>query len=281
MELYYHHYLILLAIAFVGVERMRPWRRRQRMLRRGLALDLFYLVFNGHFLGLFLAQVTAHTAAWFADAVGWAGLQDMLYSGVASGWPLWVQVLVAFVGLDFVQWCVHNALHRVSWLWEFHKVHHSIEELDWIGNFRFHWMEVVVYKTAQYLPLILLGFDGGVLLLFAVVQTASGFFNHANLDVDIGPLKYVFNNPRMHVWHHDRDEMAPPGVNFAILFSAWDWIFGTAWLPGDDRQPRRLGFEGIEAFPRGVVGQVTHPVRVPRVGISRSRTGTRSGPSAG
>mgnify|MGYP006289239665 FL=1 len=264
MEFYYHHYLIVLSAAFLGLERLRPWRRRQRVLRRGLFEDLFYLAFNGHFLGLLLAQATVHTAAWFATATDQVGLYRMIHAGVASGWPIWVQVLVAFVGLDFVQWSVHNALHRVPWLWEFHKVHHSIEELDWIGNFRFHWVEVIVYKAAQYLPLILLGFDGGVLLAFAVVQTASGFFNHANLDVDIGPLKYVLNNPRMHVWHHDRDEIAPPGVNFAILFSAWDWIFGTAWLPDDDRQPRRLGFDGLEEFPRSVPGQVVHPVPLPR-----------------
>jgi len=263
VELYYHHYLIALAALFVVLERLRPWRREQRVLRRGLANDLFYLAFNGHFLGLMLAQATAHTAAWFAEAAGWAGLQNMLYAGVASGWPIVVQVLVAFVGLDFVQWSVHNALHRVPWLWEFHKIHHSIEELDWIGNFRFHWGEVIVYKAAQYVPLILLGFDGSVLLAFAVFGTVMGFFNHSNLDVDIGPLKYVFNNPRMHVWHHDRDEIpVPPGVNFAINFSVWDWMFGTAWLPDADRQPRRLGYEDMEALPRHLPGQLVHPLRV-------------------
>lgn len=264
MELYYHHYLIILAVIFVLLERLRPWRRKQRLVRRGLGMDLFYLAFNGHFLGLMLASVTVHTARWFADVTGWVGASDLLYAGVASDWPIWVQVLVAFVGLDLVQWSVHNALHRVPWLWEFHKVHHSIVELDWIGNFRFHWMEVVVYKTAQYLPLILLGFDGNVLLAFAVFGTASGFFNHSNLDVDIGPLKYVFNNPRMHVWHHDRDEITPPGVNFAIHLSVWDWLFGTAWLPEEDRQPRRLGFEGLEEFPASLPGQVVHPVHLPR-----------------
>jgi len=47
----------------------------------------------------------------------------------------------------------HNLLHRVPWLWTFHKVHHSITTMDWIGNWRFHWMEIVVYKTLQWLPL--------------------------------------------------------------------------------------------------------------------------------
>lgn len=274
MELYYHHYLIGLSLLFLGLERLRPWRREQRVWRRGIVVDLLYLVFNGHFLGLWLAQLTAHTAAWFAQAVGWAGLNSLLDARMASDWPLALQVVVVFVGLDFVQWSVHNLLHRVPWLWEFHKVHHSIEELDWIGNFRFHWMEVLVYKAAQYLPLVVLGFDGGVLLAFAVFGTFMGFWNHSNIDLQIGPLRYVFNHPRMHVWHHDRDEVPiPPGVNFAINFSVWDWIFGTAWLPDTDRQPKRLGYEGIEDLPRDWPGQLVHPV-LTRRGVGRER-GTR------
>jgi hypothetical protein len=37
--------------------------------------------------------------------------------------------------------------------WTFHKVHHSITTMDWIGNWRFHWIEIVVYKSLQWLPL--------------------------------------------------------------------------------------------------------------------------------
>lgn len=263
--MYYHHWLILLSALFVILERLRPWRREQPVLRRDLPLDLFYLVFNGHFLGLGLAQLTVHSARWFADASDLVDLRGFLFAGHAGSWPIWAQVLVAFVGLDLIQWTVHNVLHRVPWLWEFHKVHHSIERLDWIGNFRFHWVEVVVYKSAQYVPLIWLGFDGGVLLAFAVFGTFMGFWNHSNLDVDIGPLRYVFNNPRMHVWHHDRDEVPiPPGVNFAINFSVWDWIFGTAWLPDTDRQPQRLGYEGVESLPPDPVRQALHPIRIGR-----------------
>ena len=259
--MYYHHYLMILAVIFLILERLRPWRGAQRVLRPGLWTDALHLVFNGHFLGLWLSQVTVHTARWFADATGSVGMQEFLYGGFVGDWPIALQVAVCFVGLDFVQWSVHNLLHRVPWLWEFHKVHHSILELDWIGNFRFHWMEIVVYKAAQYIPLALLGFDGGVLLAFAVFGTFMGFWNHSNIDLDIGPLKYVFNNPRMHAWHHDRDEVPiPPGVNFAINFSVWDWIFGTAWLPETDRQPRRLGYDGVEHMPANFFVQESHPL---------------------
>ncbi len=260
MSFQYHHGLIVLSLVFVGLERWRPWRRNQRVFRPGWVTDLFYLVFNGHFLGLALARFTVHGARRFAEATGAVGLHDFLYRGVAADWPIAAQVAVCFIGLDFVQWSVHNLLHRVPWLWTFHQVHHSITELDWAGSFRFHWMEVIVYKAAQYIPLIVLGFDDSVLLAFAFFGTFMGFFNHANLDVDIGWLGYVFNHPRMHVWHHDRDEVPiPPGVNFAINFSLWDWLFGTAWMPESDRQPRRLGFARMEELPRTFAGQLLHP----------------------
>jgi sterol desaturase/sphingolipid hydroxylase (fatty acid hydroxylase superfamily) len=161
---------------------------------------------------------------------------------------------------DLLEWCVHNLLHRVSWLWEFHKLHHSIVELDFLGAFRFHWMESVVYKGLTYLPLVVLGVDGRVIFWIAVAGTVIGHLNHANLDLDWGPLRYLVNSPRMHVWHH---ETIPPnghGRNFGVIFSLWDFLFGTAYLPRGGAQPERLGFAGMERFPGGVLPRLVHPL---------------------
>ena len=154
----------------------------------------------------------------------------------------------------------------MPWLWEFHKVHHSIEELDWIGNFRFHWMEVVVYQGLTYFPLVVLGVDARVILVIAVVSTLIGHLNHSNLNISWGPLRYLLNSPRMHVWHHDHDWPADRryGVNFAICLSIWDWLFGRAYWPKPDesptQQPARLGFDGMERFPRSLLGRFFYPL---------------------
>lgn len=265
----YWPWLIAISAVFIVTERIRPRRPGQRLLRAGWITDLLYLGLYGHFFGLGLAKLTVHTARWFTDAVDAVGVGRVLDASVASGWPLWVQVLLVFVGLDFVRWGVHNLLHRVPWLWEFHKIHHGIRELDWAGSFHFHWVEILVYKTALYLPLVVMGFDARVLFASALFSTFMGHFNHANLDVDIGPLKYFFNNPRMHEWHHDRDEVPMPGANFAIDLSVWDWLFGTVWMPGDDRMPGRLGFDGIEEIRDGFLPQLGWPAfrrnRGPRI----------------
>ena len=246
-------YPLALAIASVAVallERLTPARRWQPALRRGFLSDLAFLVLNGHFLGVGLAWVAARTV----DPL--LGARFDLH--LASSWPLWVQAPVAIVVLDFAQWTIHNLLHRVPWLWEFHKVHHSVRdgEMDWIVSFRFHWAEVVVYKTLQYLPLALLGFAGEALMIHAVVGTVVGHLNHANLDWGHGPWRYVLNSPRMHLWHHDADATA--GRNFGIIFSAWDWLFGTAYLP--DHPPRRLGYRGQEEMPPGFLRRSLWPL---------------------
>ena len=145
---------------------------------------------------------------------------------------------------------------------EFHKFHHSIEELDWIGNFHFHWGEVVVYKTLSYLPLIVLGVNSHVILIIAILSTLVGDLNHANLPISWGPFRYVLNSPKMHVWHHDVVLHRHGGQNFAIVFSIWDWIFGTVYWPEDEDRPPKLGFKGMEGYPRGLFGRLIYPLRM-------------------
>jgi sterol desaturase/sphingolipid hydroxylase (fatty acid hydroxylase superfamily) len=258
----YVYWLAGLSALFVGIERLRPRDARQRVLRDGIGTDLVYLVFNGHFLGVLLAMASAPIVPWVERLLERAGLRETVHLGVLSGRPAWVQFAVALVVIDLVYWTIHNLLHRVPALWEFHKVHHSIEELDWIGSFRFHWAEVVVYKSLSYVPLAMLGARVDVLFWLAVFNTAMGHFNHANLRVSIGPLRYLFNSPGMHVWHHAHPEEAPL-CNLGITLSAWDWLFGTAFMPAG--VPRRLGFPDIERFPRTVPGQMVHPLPVERL----------------
>lgn len=250
-------WLAALSIAFVAIERLRPREPEQGLFRPGLATDLFYLVFDGHFLGVLLAMITTPLARAIDGALAGAGAS--LHLRLAAGWPWWAQLVVAFVVTDFMQWSIHNLLHRVPWLWEVHKVHHSIRHMDFLGSMRFHFGEVVVYKSLQYVPLALLGFEGSALFAVAVISTAIGHYNHANLRVRMGWLRYVLNGPEMHVWHHAHPSAGPVNVNFAINLALWDWLFGTAYLPADGQPPKALGFEGIEAFPADPLRQAFWP----------------------
>jgi sterol desaturase/sphingolipid hydroxylase (fatty acid hydroxylase superfamily)/rhodanese-related sulfurtransferase len=257
----YPAWLALFSVFVMALERLAPWRPQQRQLRPYLWSDLLHLVFNGHFLGVLVYGVyTGFVHAPLVALLERAGVASALYAGAASLWPTAVQVVVALVVVDFTQWLVHNLLHRVTALWQIHKVHHSIVdgEMDFIVSFRFHWLEVVVYKSVLYVPLAFFGFGMEAIFFHAVFGTLIGHLNHANVDIGWGPLRYVLNSPRMHIWHHDYEGDEKTTKNFGIILSVWDWIFGTAHLP--DHPPARLGYAGVEAMPRDFLSHAAWPL---------------------
>lgn len=252
----YAAWLVALTVLFVALERLFPWRRGQPQLRPGLLRDLGFVALNGHFFSLWTAAWSGAAALFATKALAAAGF-TIGPSPVAS-WPFAVQFVAFLLLSDFLQWCVHNLLHRVPILWAFHKVHHSILTMDFLGNFHFHWAEIVVYKAAQWLPLALLGASGEAVLAVAVFGTFWGNLNHANLRVELGPLRYVLNSPGMHLWHHDASDEGGVAKNFGIVLSAWDWIFRTAYWP-IDRGPQRIGYPGDAEMPAGFLGQLAWP----------------------
>ena len=257
--LQYYFWLIAVSLFCLVLERFIPWRRNQKALREGIWQDVFWLIFNGHYLGLVLAMVTGKLVLLLNVFLHQQGLPVPENLALLAAAPLWAQFIVFFVLKDFIEWNIHRLLHNVPWLWEFHKLHHSIEELDWIGNFRFHWGEVIVYKTLSYLPLVILGVNDTVVLVIAVIGTLIQDLNHANLPFSYGPLRYVLNSPKMHVWHHDIELHGRGGQNFGIVLSVWDWLFGTVYWPADQAEPERLGFHGMERYPRSLLGRVFYP----------------------
>lgn len=254
----YWPWLAGISLAFALLERLRPARPDQGALRPQLANDLVYLAFNGHLYAVLTAGLTGALVLWTRE-----GLAPWLpFAAEGAGlarWPAAAQFVVFLVAADFLQWCVHVVLHKVPLFWQFHKLHHSIHRMDWAGNFRFHWMELVIYRSLLYVPLALLGGDGEPLFWAAVFATAWGHFNHANLAVDLGALGYVFNSPRMHLWHHDASSEGGTSKNYAIVFSLWDWLFRTAYWPRD-RSPARIGYPGDEEIPRGLGRQLLFPL---------------------
>lgn len=170
-----------------------------------------------------------------------------------------MQFVAFLVVSDLLQWSLHNLLHRVPDLWEFHKVHRSVTNMDWVVSFHFHWMEIVVYKSLQAIPLALPGANYRSAFRVFVLGAAWGHFNHRNLDVGLGPLGYVLNNPRMHLWHHDPSTEGGAGLNFGIVFSVREWRFRTAYRPRE-RSPDRIGYPGRGEMPSGLRARLLWPL---------------------
>jgi sterol desaturase/sphingolipid hydroxylase (fatty acid hydroxylase superfamily) len=265
----YFFWLLVVSLFCWISERIAPWRKEQKAFRAQIGQDFFWLVLNGHYAGVLVAYLANWALHPVWTTIKTLGLPTPDQIRLLEEYPLWFQFLIFLILKDFLEWGVHNLLHRIPWLWEFHKLHHSIKELDWIGNMRFHWMEIVIYRSLTYLPLIVLGASPKVILWIAVFTTLIGHLNHSNLKLNWGPFQYVLNSPRLHVWHHDVLNHKKSGQNFGIIFCLWDFIFGTAYLPSEE-QPAKLGFEKMEKFPERLLPRLVYPFFRAESGSSES-----------
>ncbi|MEQ9288209.1 MAG: sterol desaturase family protein [Cyclobacteriaceae bacterium] len=255
----YFYFLIIISAVFFGLEILRPWRKGQPRFRKDFWLDFFYMFFNFFLFSVIIfAGLSEVGVTLLKDFLALFGIRNMVAVHVES-WPAWLQLITLFVVKDFIEWWVHRLLHRSGWLWEFHKVHHSVEQMGFAAHLRYHWMENVAYKSLEYVPLAMIGFSLSDFFLVHMVAIAIGHWNHANFHVNIGPLKYIFNTAAMHIWHHAHDlpDDRRFGVNFGLSLSLWDYLFGTNYIPHSGRDIR-LGFPGVEKFPKTFLEQNTH-----------------------
>jgi sterol desaturase/sphingolipid hydroxylase (fatty acid hydroxylase superfamily) len=258
----YFYWLIAISVLVYTLELLFPWRKNQKAIREDFWLDAFYMFFNFFLFGLvgYAALSTVVSQAFNDLLANVFGIKNLVAIQVGS-LPHWAQLLILFLVRDFVQWNVHRLLHWSPWLWQFHKVHHSVREMGFAAHLRYHFVETFVYRTIEYLPLAMIGFGIQDFILVHLFTIVIGHLNHANFNLPLGPLKYVLNSPQMHIWHHARDLPAgSTGINFGITLSVWDYIFGTASIPYDGRDIP-LGFEEVDNYPHGFFSQMAKPFK--------------------
>ena len=257
----YLYWLIGISLFFFLLEILKPWRKEQAKFRQDFWLDAFYMFFNFFLFSLIVYHAASELVVnWFHYLLSLVGVTNIVALQVDS-LPVWSQLVILFIIRDFIQWNVHRLLHRVPWLWEFHKVHHSVKEMGFAAHLRYHWMENVVYNVCQYIPLAMIGFGITDFIIVHLFGTIWGHFNHSNLKIPLGPLKYIFNNPQMHIWHHAKKlpRAHRYGMNYGLTLSVWDYLFKTAYQPKDGRDII-LGFHDEKDFPRSFWGQVIHGI---------------------
>jgi len=305
----YFYWLIAVSLFFLVLEVVIPWRKKQPVMRKDFWLDAFYMFFNFFLFSLFIYNAASDVIVnLFNDGIKSVANFDLQAQNPLQSAPMWAVLIVGFLVRDFVQWWIHRLLHKSPKLWEFHKVHHSVEEMGFAAHLRYHWMENIVYRTLEYIPLALLGIGLYDFFIIHIFTLAWGHYNHSNITVSghvtggilggligllfanslmdihvfdgasipmqigivfsfaaIGSLvlgkimKWLFNSPEMHIWHHSYElpEERRTGVNFGLTLAIWDYIFKAAYIPHNG-QNIRLGFPGIESFPDDFTSQITH-----------------------
>jgi len=248
--------LIIISVIVWGLEIAFPWRKNQAVFRKDFWLDGFYMFFNFFIFSIVIEGVYQVLKLSFNQI----NISEKSLALIdISGWASVIQLLVFFVVLDFVQWLTHLSLHRYSFLWRFHKVHHSVKQMGFASHLRYHWMENILYKPLKTFGVMILGgFEPQQAFIVHFITIAIGHFNHANIKITWGPLKYVFNNPVMHLYHHASEvPNGRRGVNYAISLSLWDYLFKTNHIPEDSGNVA-LGFKGDDTFPKDFIGQNTY-----------------------
>ena len=245
--------LTIISFVIWGLEMLFPWRKNQSFFRKDFWLDAFYMYFNFFIFTTIISGVYALISNAFSSV----GIEMNSLSIIdIKALPTWIGLLIFFVLLDFVQWFTHVLLHKIPFFWQFHKVHHSVKEMGFAAHLRYHWMENILYKPFKTIAIMLLGgFEPTQAFMVHFVVITIGHLNHANLALDWGPLKYLLNNPVMHLYHHAKSlPKGRFGVNFGISLSVWDYLFNTSYVP--KKNPHlTLGFDGDENFPKDFLNQ--------------------------
>ncbi|NNC95016.1 MAG: sterol desaturase family protein [Chitinophagales bacterium] len=179
----FFYWVLGVSLFFYILELTVPWRKDQPKVRKDFWLDLFYVFFNFFLFPLLLWQAgETIISAFYKDFVGLLGIENPVLFDI-SELPRWAYFFLLFIIADFLSWWVHRMLHRVPFMWEWHKVHHSVEQMGFAAHVRYHWMENVIYWSFRFIPLTIIGYNLVDIFAIHVFNMAWGHFNHSNISV--------------------------------------------------------------------------------------------------
>lgn len=248
--------LVSAGVSFLLLERIFPYNSGQKAFRIGFWVDLIgYGVVQSYLMGLLIA--------WLLHSLqNYTGFQKSFL----SRWPIGVQLLFFLVTHDFHTYLIHRLQHAVPWLWRTHEAHHSCPNVDWLSGIRSHSLEILMYETVKFLPIVLLGASPEIPLYRAMIDGVYGMFIHSNLKIQLGVFLKIFNGPELHRWHHSSGEEEAYGKNFATKFAIWDHLFGTVYQPSG-----RIATEyaqDMASFPKGYLAQHFYAFRKEEAPVS-------------
>ena len=170
--------------------------------------------------------------------------------------PIVVQVAVLLLVTEFLQYWQHRAVHKLVFMWRFHAVHHSPQRLYSLKAVRFHPFDETIKHIIDTMPFVVMAVASEVIFGQFVIIAITGFFQHSNCRVKLGPLNYVVNGPELHRWHHS-EFVEESDSNFGTVLIIWDVIFKTRFLP----QSRDVGPIGLvnRSYPMGYLRQMVAP----------------------
>jgi sterol desaturase/sphingolipid hydroxylase (fatty acid hydroxylase superfamily) len=259
--------LVLMGLVFVPIERVLG-KREQPIFRAEWREDLLYFLVAS-LLVQALTYLSLAPALTILHHTDWGGFRQKVASQ-----PVILQFVEIIFLTDLVQYWMHRCYHRISFLWNFHAVHHSVKTMDWLASSRMHFLEIVCLRGVTVIPMYVLGFTEPALYAYLLFVYFLSALVHSNLRINFGFLERLLVTPRYHHWHHAVEKEAID-VNFAVHFPVLDWLFGTYYLPADGRWPVGYGIAD-NPVPSGFLKQFVYPLVRKRTSVAVAGANTGS-----
>ncbi len=169
--------------------------------------------------------------------------------GLFRLWPIpaFYELIFLILIKTFMQYVYHYSLHQYAFLWRIHKVHHSDEFLDTSSSYRFHPLEIILFRLF-FIPVILIaGFSAWSIAIAEIIQSIGSLATHSN--TRLHPklekiLRLLLITPTLHRYHHSKN-ISESNTNFGDLLVIWDRLFKTLHIPkGNSLGPNKYGVDG-------------------------------------
>jgi sterol desaturase/sphingolipid hydroxylase (fatty acid hydroxylase superfamily) len=241
--------LFILFVIFTPTERVFALHKEKKIFRQGFHTDILHFLFNR-----FLIDIGSFiTIVFIAISLSW--LISPEFQAAIAAQPFFLQFLEAVLIVNICAYFAHRLVHTIPFLWKFHSVHHSSEQLDWLAAARVHPLDQIFIRSFAIIPIYIMGFTKEVFGAYLVIALFHGIFIHSNVRFKFKFLRGILTTPEYHHWHHSKHPEAE-NKNFAGQFPILDILFGTYYLP-KEKVPETYGIN--EKIPKGYLAQLKFP----------------------
>ncbi len=215
----FHYTLLLMALAlFVSfsVERIIPHKPSWNKSKGDLKRDIYHFWFN---------EVMIYASIFTLPFLSMFALFPEVWP---THWSFTFQLILAVVILDIGSTLFHYLCHKNSFLWRFHAVHHAPTRLYGLNGIMKHPVFQAIDGVFALAPLIIIGIPQNVAFALVFSIFTQLLIQHTNADIKTGWFRALFATAELHRFHHLKGRAGD--VNFALFFSIWDRLLGTAFF---------------------------------------------------
>ena len=199
--------------------------------------SLIKIVFIGPYI-IFGFYIAFYTDEFLTDMFGFPK------ESIGITQTLVLYTIIITILNDLFSYLIHFCMHKFSFLWEFHKIHHSATSMNPLTQYRIHPIELIINNIRS---ILIFGLVTGIFdylsahqidkLVFLGVNVFHFVFiflganlRHSHVKLRYPKfLEYILISPFQHQIHHSNNPKHF-NKNMGSKLAIWDWVLGTLVL---------------------------------------------------